>query len=87
MISPKSTEFSRLGSLETNNKWKKTKTRQHAILVPSLLVLILEKPDMPPEEFLSIAAKMIREECIRPRLKNRRIKNPLGTMIHKETTS
>ena len=54
--------------LKKNNKWKKTETPQHAILVPSLSGLILTKPDMSLEEFLSTAVKLIREECMRLRL-------------------
>ena len=64
--------------MQKNNKWKKTATLQHAILVPSLLGLILEKPDMSPEEFLSIAAKLIREECIRLRLEKSADKESTG---------
>ena len=60
---------------------------KHAILVPSLSGMILAKLDMSPEEFLSTAAKMIREECIRLRLKKCQTKKPWGTMICRETTS
>ena len=64
--------------LKKNNKWKKTETPQHAILVPIPSDLILAKPDMSPEEFLSTAAKLIREECIRLRLEKMSDKEASG---------
>ena len=45
--------------------WKKSEIPQQAILVPCLLGIILDTPDMLLEKFLSIATKMIREECIK----------------------
>ena len=54
---------------------------------PQHSCLMLEKPDMSPEEYLSTASKMIREECIRQSLENWQTKKPQGMMICRATTS
>ena len=41
--------------LKRKNTWKKRATPQHTILIPILLEIILDAPEMTPEKFLSMA--------------------------------
>ena len=52
-------------NLTSKSTWKKKATPQHAILIPSLSEMILERRDMTPKKFLSLDTKVIREKCIR----------------------